>query len=290
MGKYEIAIEKNLKLNLNLDELFQKTDNCDKDDHITLKLSQLGFISPEALIILVTISKIIYDKTGNSVNWSEISAEMYSYLERVDVGNLEFIILKKPASAKKFYRSKTSENLVELSVIKDWKEIGTAIQKTKGVINKWFPNKPMEYRNDLVTLIRETVENSIDHSGTIAMDGYCYYIVQKYEKNGKIEIQIAVGDIGVGMLTSLRREFPNVKNDVEAICGALLEGKSGRKMGGGLGYHSIKDALSNLKGRLIIRSGMGIIKYKLDKNNPRIYRERMKVRYPGTQIIFYCRA
>lgn len=288
MSNDTFVIEKNIKLNLNLDELFQKIDNCDKDDHITLKLSQIDFVSPETLIILVTASKIIYDKTGNTVEWSEINPKTYSYLERIDAGKFNFIKLKKPASAKKLHRSKISENLVELSVITDWKEMGDAIQKTKGVINKWLPRKSIKYRNDLITLLKETVENSIDHSGERPKEGVCYYVVQKYERsNGKVEIQIAVGDIGVGMLTSLRRVFPETKTDVNAIWGAFVDGKSGREMGGGLGYHSIKEALSNLRGSISIRSGMGIIYYAHGSNRPYIYRK--KVKYPGTQIVFHCK-
>lgn len=287
MSKYTISIGKKLKLNSELDELFQKTEKLDKSDQITLDLSPIGFISPEVLIILVSISKLIFNKTGNVVTWDKINSNAYSYLERIDVGNLDFVKLKKPTSAKKYYRSSSSENLVELSIITDWKKIGYAIQKTKGVINRWLPDKPMSYRNDLITLIRETVENSIDHSGLHAMEGVCFFIAQKYEKNGKVEIQIAVGDIGVGMLTSLRRVFPETKNDTDAICGAFMEGKSGRPMGGGLGYHTVRDALSNLRGSITIRSGSGVMLYSHGHNRPYIY--RMRSRFPGTQIIFHCK-
>lgn len=287
MSKYTITIEKKIRLNNCLDELFQKIEGFDKNDHITLQLTEIGFISPEVLIILVSISKLIYNKTGNNVVWDKINSSAYSYLERIDVDNLDFINLKKPSSTKKLYRSKASENLVELSIITDWKEIGSAIKRTKGVINRWLPDKPMPYRNDLITLIRETVENSIDHSGLNPMEGVCYYIVQKYEKNGRTEIQIAVGDIGVGMLTSLRRVFPETKSDVDAICGAFVHGKSGRPTGGGLGYHSIKSALFNLRGNISIRSGTGMISYTHGYNRPYIY--RMKAKFPGTQIIFHCK-
>lgn len=288
MKKTDITINKKIRLNSHLDELFQKIDGFDKNDYVALKLTEISFVSPETLIILVSISKLIFNKTGHSVTWDNINSATYSYLERIDVGKLDFINLKKPASAKKLYRSKVSENLVELSIITDWKDIGSAIKKTKGVINRWLPNKQVSYRNDLITLIRETVENSIDHSGTKPMKGVCYYIVQKYEKNGKTEIQIAVGDIGVGMLTSLRRVFPETKNDVDAIYGAFIEGKSGRPMGGGLGYHTIKSALFNLRGNISIRSGTGMIFYTHGYTRPYIY--RMKAKFPGTQIIFHCKA
>ena len=105
--------------------------------------------------------------------------------------------------------------------------------------------------------------------------------------NGKVEIHIAVGDVGVGMLTSLRRVHPETRDDAEAILGALVHGKSGRPSGrGGLGYVTIKEALANLNGSLTIRSGKARVCYNSKYSSPHIYRQEPY--YPGTQIIFRC--
>ena len=268
---------------------FEKLNILEKSDQFCFDFSRVGFVNPEALIVLVTASKLAFEKIQRPVLWDKLKPDIYSYLERVDITRVQFIELKKPKEAKKFYRSvRQSNNLVEFSIIKGWKEVGDAISKTKGVLNRWFPTKSTKYRQNLSTLVKETVENSIDHSGEHTNEGVCYYAVQKYEQqNGKVEIHIAVGDIGVGMLTSLRRVHPETKDDMDAILGALVHGKSGRPSGrGGLGYVTIKDALANLNGSLTIRSGKAIVLYESRNKYPRIYRQNPY--YPGTQIVFRC--
>lgn len=283
-----VAINGTLSLRWDFEDLIKKINGLGNGDQLKFDFSEFGFVTPESLIILVTASKLGYDKSNKPVAWEELKPDVYSYLERVNVNRIPFVQLKKPSKAKKFHRSNVqSDNLVEFTTITDWKDVGTAIQKTRGVINRWLPQKSGVYRNNLVTLLKETVENSVDHSGIHPNEGTCYYVVQKYmQRDGNIDIQIAVGDIGVGMLTSLRRVFQETKDDADAIMGALVEGKSGRKTGGGMGYVTIKEALSNLNGSLTIRSGSGIVLYKTSFTQPRIYREKTK--YPGTQIIFHC--
>lgn len=290
MSVYVLEVKDFISMLMDFDVWMKKINNLEKDDRLCFNLSGVKFINTEALIVLVTASKLAYDKSLKNVLWDQLKPEVYSYLERVDVTRIRFISIKRPASAKKFNRAVTqSNNLVELSIIGNWKDIGDAIKKTKGVLNRWFPNKSADYHRKVITLIKETVENSIDHSGEHPNEGFCYYAVQKYEhSDGKVEIFIAVGDIGVGMLASLRRVYPDTKDDAAAIVGALIDGKSGRESGrGGLGYVTIKETLADLKGQLTIRSGKAAVKYSSLRCVPQVYRK--KTFYPGTQIIFRCR-
>ena len=286
---YTIEMTGTVTLQYDLSVLTEQINLLEISDQLSLDFSDVGFVNPEAMIILVTASKLAFEKTKRPIIWNKLKSDVYSYLERVNITSIDFIEVKKPKDAKKFYRSPTqSNNLVEFSIITSWKELGDAISKTKGVLNRWFPNKPIEYRRNLSTLVKETVENSIDHSGEHSNEGICYYAVQKYEhQDGGVEIQIAVGDVGVGMLASLRRVYPETKDDEEAILGALVDGKSGRPTGrGGLGYVTIKEALAKLEGRLKIRSGNALVVYMSNCDNPRICGQRSY--YPGTQIIFRC--
>lgn len=289
MSLHIIELVGPITLRYDFDAFTEKLSTLDKTDQLCFDFSRVGFVNPEALIVLITASKLAFEKVQRPVLWDKLKPDVYSYLERVNIPSVRFVQLKKPKEAKKFYRSvRPSNNLVEFSIIKGWKEVGDAISKTKGVLNRWFPNKSIRYRQNLSTLVKETVENSIDHSGEHTNEGVCYYAVQKYEQqNGKVEIHIAVGDIGVGMLTSLRRVHPETKDDTDAILGALIHGKSGRPSGrGGLGYVTIKEALAKLNGSLIIRSGKAIVLYDSHHDSPRIYRQNPN--YPGTQIIFRC--
>lgn len=204
MSRHTIELTGTVTMQYDFDALMEEISMLETTDQLCFDFSRVGFVNPEMLILMVTSSKLAYEKTQRPIVWIELKAEVYSYLERVNIASIQFLELKKPKEARKFYRSPTrSNNLVEFSIITGWKEIGDAISKTKGVLNRWFPNKSTEYKRNLSTLVKETVENCIDHSGEHANEGICYYAVQKYEyQNGKVEIHIAVGDVGVGMLTS----------------------------------------------------------------------------------------
>lgn len=288
MGREYINIPQKIYMR-NFGDMLQKLDPLRSGTEATFCFEKKIFVTPEMLMLLVTLSKLSYDRVGRPVLWSGLSPENYSYLERLDVGNLRFVKLKKPEHALKYHRAiGGSDNLVELTEIENWKEIADAVKKTRSVVNRWFPEKPQQFRQNLITLIKETVENSCEHSGKHPQEGICYYAVQKYQqKNGDVELNIAVGDVGVGMLQSQRRVFPKTPDDVEAIRGALLDGRSGRKTGGGMGYLAIKEALGELDGEIIVRSGQGMIHYVSSKDQPRIYRKNTE--YPGTQILFRCR-
>lgn len=288
MGREYINIPKVIQVG-DFGDILQRANSLSLGTEAVCCLNEVSFITPEMLILLVTLSKLIYDKLRRQILWSDLSPDVYSYLERLDVDKLEFVNLKKPPRALPYHRAYNgSENIVELAEIKGWKEIGSALQKTRGVLNRWFPNKPIQFRENLITLLKETVENSCDHSGKIPQDGICYYVVQKYQrKSGCIELDIAVSDVGVGMLESQRRVFSETKDDIAAIRGALIEGKSGRKSGGGMGYITIKEALGQLSGSLDIRSGQGVVLYNPTWEQPRVYRK--STTYPGTQLFFRCR-
>ena len=141
----------------------------------------------------------------------------------------------------------------------------------------------------LSTLIKETVENSIEHSSAEPSNGFCYYVLQKYgHADGTTEVQIAVGDTGVGMLASQRRVHPSTKNDAEALLEAVWNGRSGREGGGGMGYINIKESLAPLHGKVYIRSGRAHLEHIAGDSYARIFRYSYSC--PGTQIVFQCRA
>lgn len=287
MGRVYINIPQTIHIG-DYGDVLQSTNSLSLGTEAYFCFKDVTFVTPEMLMLLVTLSKLVYERIHRPMIWSDLHPETYSYLERLDIGNLEFVNLKKPPHASLYHRARNgSENLVELSEIRNWKETGGALKKTRNVVNRWFPESRHEFRENLITLLKETVENSCDHSGKHPKEGTCYYAVQKYYRNGGIELHIAVSDIGVGMLESQRRVFPETKDDIAAICGALLEGKSGRETGGGLGYYTIREALGQLNGHLIIRSGLGIVRYDPKWDRPRCYRK--SARYPGTQIFFQCK-
>ena len=157
MSLHIIELVGPITLRYNFDAFTEKLGTLDKTDQLCFDFSRVGFVNPEALIVLVTASKLAFEKMQRPVLWDKLKPDVYSYLERVNIPSVRFVQLKKTKEAKKFYRSvRPSNNLVEFSIIKGWKEVGDAISKTKGVLNRWFPNKSIRYRTQMYGYQRES--------------------------------------------------------------------------------------------------------------------------------------
>lgn len=271
-----------------IDEISSLLRSISRGENVIFDLSDVEFVTPEALVLLVTASNLCHEKANQIIMWKNVNPNVRSYMDRMNINDLPFVLLEHPFFFKK--RQYTKSNvLIELSKISNSQEIGGAIIRTKEILNQWFPNSSQNYVRSLSTLFKESFENCIEHSSIIPSNGFCYYALQKYNRSNNIsEIQIAVGDIGIGILASQKRMYPSTKDDADAIIEALY-GRSGRTSGnGGMGFANIREALECVNGHLTIRSGRARIEYPHKKSSARIYRH--SISYPGTQTIFRCRA
>ena len=212
------------------DELYRASlKNLQGISWVIFDFGKVTFVTPRAIILVVTASRFWCDRFNHVVEWKNINSNVLSYMDRMNVSELDFIDIER---------------------------------KTKEILDCWLPSSHKMCKFNLATLIKETVENSIEHSSADLSNGSCYYLLQKYGfPDGSTQIQIAVGDAGVGMLTSQRRVYPATKDDAEALINAVMYGKSGRKTGGGMGYVTIRESLGPLKGKILVRSGTTLRKY-----------------------------
>lgn len=272
-----------------IDAMCPQLHSVKNGEEILFDLSEVHFVTPDALLLLVTSSKFCHEKTHRPVVWARVNVDVRSYMDRMDINSLPFISLEHPPLFKR-YRYDKSDTLIEVSTIANTQEIGCAIIQTKKILERWLPNGSYANLMDISTLFKETFENSIEHSSLEPSNGVCYYTLQKYTRaDHTTEIQIAVGDMGVGIFGSQKRKYPDTKDDADAIIQALQFGRSGRlDGGGGMGFANVRDALGNLNGHLTIRSGKARVEYPHKKNVIRIFRHGTN--YPGTQIFFKCRA
>lgn len=269
-----------------IDGLLTQVEKVSTGEQVSLDLGKIEFINPSNLIMLITTSRVIFDRTGELVRWINVSSDVSAYLERINISNVAFIDFKLPSVWERLYRgSRKSTTLIELQTINDWKGCGDAVKRTKEILLQWFPNQIGRPTNDICSLLSETAENSIDHSSASPGQGYCFYVLQKYHKDGKDQIQIAVGDIGIGIRNSLKRVAPDfVNNDLLAIKRAIFQGMSGRPdKSGGLGYKRVREILKQRGGTIQIRSGYGSITYSAYSEEQQNTEHRCS--FPGTQII-----
>lgn len=271
---------------ISVDELYRVAFNSQGMSWVVFDFTKVTFVTPLAIILVVTASRFWSDRFNRSVEWINIQPKILSYMDRMNISELDFISIERPSLFKR-KNYKKSDALVELSVIKDFKQASSAIRKTKDILDYWLPSSHRISKLNLATLIKETVENSIEHSSVEISNGYCYYLLQKYGRaDGSNEIQIAVGDAGIGMLASQRRVYPKTRDDAEALIQAVMDGRSSRETGGGMGFVTIREALAPLNGKILIRSGKAHIEYSAGQPYASIYRHSSHS--PGTQIVFKC--
>lgn len=263
------------------------------DEQYELNFEEIKFMRPECVILLLAISKMLYNQTGCTVKWENLTQEAKSYLERINISQIEFI--QVPPPEHKWFRSpKPSMGLSELQRIDDVSELTYLMNRTTEILTQWFPERAESstFCSDASTIIMEIVNNSIEHSviDFNTCPGQCYFTIQKYQAhNNRPTVVIAFGDLGIGIKSSLQRNNNWVINsDLYAIKKVLFEGGiTGRdSRQGGLGLPRIVSLLRDNGGCITIRSGKGSIFYRPKTEEKKLIEHKELLIGTQTSIVF----
>jgi len=286
----DIILPKNISISRNIDSAIWQVLKA-KDSVIDIDLTNVEFLYPDGIIMLLTLSKLIHEKTNQRSSWKNTQEKVYAYLERMDIADIAFFSIEVLRKKKRliFYRSdRPSNNLIEMRVIKNPKESSEVVRSVKDIIYNWFPErvgKADSYIRQIKQFIMHIAGNSLEHSSRKGT-GTCYFMLQKYEHAQGTRIYVAFGDTGIGIRNSLKTANSWIKdNDALAIKKAFFEGLSSRSdHSGGLGFMHIREILSEYGGEIVIRSGMAAMKYNRSMRDPEII--KFKQSLPGTQTLF----
>ena len=75
-------------MNTNLDKLLKKISQLESGEQVSLSFKNIEFILPESTILLLSISKQIYDRTLTVGTWLDVKNDMRMYLERIQINKL----------------------------------------------------------------------------------------------------------------------------------------------------------------------------------------------------------
>ena len=281
----DIKIPKYNNLDCNWDNLLR---TIHKSGDIRIDLSSFTFLRPEIVIMLIVLSQKIHQLSSQPVEWINLTPDVHSYLERLDVNHVPFINIPPVKTKFIWNRAKNqSNNLMELKTINNTNELVNTIKHIKDILSKHFPEKISSgFCKVLPSLISEIVGNSLEHSEK-NHKGKCYFLAQKYEGKGGKNVVIAFGDCGIGIRGSLQMHNPWLaNNDVLALKKAFLEGVTARAdKSGGLGFQQIRKELNTYKGKIIIRSGRGVISYNPNDSDCITRTKKFCESLPGTQTV-----
>ena len=260
---------------------------------IELDFSKITFLRPEVVILMIAVSKMIYEKNNRPVLWKGLPRESALYLQRIGINKIDFVQVERIEKSIFEYfvinnNQRTYTNLIPLEIVQTPPQLENILKLLRDKLGEWFPGRPNNFSNDVCSIVSEIAGNSLEHSvlpGSSELPT-CYLTVQSYRPSNKIEPNaiIALGDIGIGIGGSLRSAQKRY-GDSNAIQKALFGGVSRRENSGGLGFMEVSRVLKNNGGRITIRSGTGSVQYMPSRNNKEI--KTHKFCLIGTQTAFF---
>lgn len=275
----------------------------DEDPDLLISIDGFDFIDSDGLVWVLLLGD--YLKSRGKQIWLELPSNKYQlrYLKDsrfIDVSQDFFTIsniyqldLENDISRKKYKSDYLRFWKVDISTVSQI--LNLSITKTLLDFLNIDPITDIAYEflQPFSNLIIETNRNLVQHSRLISGEGWGYFSLSSKQFRGQPRIACTLGDAGVGFKKSLAGKGMNIKNDKDAIKGALLF-RYHNQEGAGL-FRAVRLA-SRLKGVVKIRSGISSAFLNLQKsylqNDEQVYNHifneiqfrNEKLYFPGVQF------
>lgn len=239
----------------------------------SLRLSRWEFFDPYSLIFLLLLAR----HSGAALEFGDQNPAL-PYLSQIGF----FDIVAKSPGLKQPGNS-ANNILLKITPIEQRQDITEALKRlidTTAIILREHLSYTPEDASLFLGAFTEVAQNILDHSGDKGLAAAQIYTTKK---GGRFAV-IAVGDLGVGIRSSLSQRYPNIMaNDVIAIRKAFDPGAS-RLTNRGWGLTQVRSVTEKYNGRLWVRSGRGLVKFH------RQFSSHQTGFFPGTQISIYLEA
>ncbi|MDX1918206.1 MAG: hypothetical protein SFT81_03575 [Candidatus Caenarcaniphilales bacterium] len=227
----------------------------------------------------------------NLPDWSQIRIENHNqcseYLCRINffsqLSNIRGITNETTESP----HAGLNDGLTELSIYKHKPEFYGDQERINTVLSGLGLSKDIIIK--VANSLSEIVDNAFSHNlgqWSLQTGPLVSLIAQKYKYSNKSCLLFSICDFGGGFRNSLLANYPDLKDEKEAINSAIqpnLTGRPQRKGGNGLFYLQ-RETFNGFKGSLIIRSGNTISKVeKKLKTTP--LNEKLPFNY-GSNVFF----
>lgn len=250
---------------------------------ISLDLTGLEFVCPLDLVGLATWGSNLPKARRGEILLPE-SDGVASYLERMNVlavlREIGWSVPPAPAGP----RQQLFHKLLELRGLVDYAAVEELADRLPRLLAGKSPD-PRRMRA-LHFAFGELCDNAISHSGASPI----FVAAQRY--SGKTShppprLELAVGDIGIGIPDHLRRNprYEDVSDDAEAISLALKPGVTGTRDRRGWGFHDVLAESEDVaEGQMLVLSGRGGARVPFGREGSRRRFWELDGRLPGTCI------
>ncbi|EJD5653197.1 HAMP domain-containing histidine kinase [Staphylococcus pseudintermedius] len=248
----------------------------DKETIFNIDLSEISFVKPSGLSILYNIVRWLVDN-GNYIEFILPDLNNKNHKENPIRYLDDSKFFDKTIGYKVFDNSHLRETTLELTNI----SISQSNEWFLRTFNPWIakhigcdPNR----LSNLEMLLQELINNTRDHS----TKDFSYIYAQYYPNKG--EIEISIGDIGVGIPNNVKQKVPHLQYDWQRIAEAMNRGfttkTNAHNMGEGL-YILKKYIVDQKLGKVSIISGTG---HYILSSSGREFSTVLNYNYPGTYI------
>jgi len=248
-------------------------------DHVVIDLTGVKFIYPAAVVELIMLCRFIHQRKGCTPVIKLQPGPARNYLESRGALDLlaetaEFVDVPghRRRSAHRSRAVPERQPTERVMLISEASMIQTLVDRFVDYLaRRDGPFFSQAYAFDVCIVLSELLHNVLDHNpaGTFAI-----FLMEMYRRRTESLLTLAIGDMGVGIMTSLRRNprYGALATDTQAISTAIEFGTSefaGTNRGNGLFF-----TLKILTGRGAVgdlRSGKGRLEFR-----PRRVRKRIR--------------
>jgi hypothetical protein len=220
----------------------------DENSRDYLNLEECKFVDPFGLVTIACQAQFAA-RRGQTIYSVPRETTVAMYQERMRLPSVldrEFGL--QPTQIHGVREHDQQEILSELTVFSSWRQ---AEPMATMVLDRLDASE--ESAQAIWLCLAEACENVGDHSGARG-----FVAAQTYQRGQPDEhVILAVGDTGFGIRATLRRAFPTVVDDHEALSLVIRGGHSGivEDPKRGTGINSMITAVKELGGRAVLRTG-----------------------------------
>ncbi|MCL2497091.1 MAG: ATP-binding protein [Symbiobacteriaceae bacterium] len=249
-----------------------------------LSFKDVRFIDPFGLIIAAEYLRYLVFAAEQVAIYLPQDGEVLRYLRRSRFVEFATQLGRVLPESKAFYPKHQDEDwLLPLTPLRSEEEVPGLVARLYSSLQKLMERSQIMAPGQaaqMSSLLAELCQNVTQHSFDLGL-----VAAQVYRTLGsqgeKRTIQIAVGDLGIGLRGSLAKRYMTVEwSDAKVISQALAKGVSSvAQEGRGLGLALVYQKTSEFKGHILIRSGTALLESKAatDLFTQGAY-------FPGTQI------
>lgn len=262
-----------------IDSLYQLVQGIPQCESYTLDMNDVSFVRPYGFVGLVLVSRTLASLSGRRVTLINLRSNIHHYFLRMNILSTAYPWMTINGKVNdEWDRNPATQNLLELTLIQDSKDVLSVITRTESIFARWLQIKNLR---ELMTSVSELCTNVYEHS----QDKYGCILIQKYthQMAGFFTVGLAVGDLGIGIRGSLsnldsRKEEPPIYFLRQA-----MDGKTSRATGrGGLGLRTVEEIATQNHGLFWIRSdNASILKVECADR----VENNSLANVPGTQVV-----